>query len=138
MSDTIQVEAARIPDRNKLVELLREHGLDAQPENEVSIIVPCDDDGGELFSYVEGLIMISARPSFRSSTRAWMDIRPPVGYFPPPYSIVRRARPGPGRRRRTVSRGRSVRRAAGSSRSSETTRRAPLMPSDARARSRRR
>jgi len=79
MSDTIQVEAARIPDRNKLLELLREHGLDAQPENEVSIIVPCDDDGGELFSYVEGLIMQIGAPFVPIKHEGVIYIRPPVG-----------------------------------------------------------
>jgi len=79
MSDTIQVEAARIPDRNKLVELLREHGLDAQPENEVSIIVPCDDGGGELFSYVEGLIMQIGAPFVPIKHERVIYIRPPVG-----------------------------------------------------------
>ena len=79
MSDTIQVEAARIPDRNKLLELLREHGLDVQPENEVSIIVPCDDDGGGLFSYVEGLIMQIGAPFVPIKHEDVIYIRPPVG-----------------------------------------------------------
>ena len=79
MSATIQVEAARIPDRDKLLELLRAHGLDAQPENEVSIIVPCDDDGGELFSYVEGLIMQIGAPFVPIKHEDVIYIRPPVG-----------------------------------------------------------
>ena len=79
MSDTIQVEAARIPDRDKLLDLLREHGLDAQPENEVSIVVPCDDGGAELFSYVEGLIMQIGAPFVPIKHEDVIYIRPPVG-----------------------------------------------------------
>ena len=78
MSDTIQVEAARIPDRDKLLDLLREHGLDAQPENEVSIVVPCDDGGGELFSYVEGLIMQIGAPFVPIKHEDVIYIRPPL------------------------------------------------------------
>src|SRR5204863_7765987 len=57
MSSTIQVEAARIPDRDRLLQVLREHGLDAQAQNEIGIEVPCADGGDELFGYVEGVIM---------------------------------------------------------------------------------
>src|SRR5437762_4229120 len=62
MASMIQVEAARIPDRDKLLELLREHGLDAKPENEVAIVVPCEDGGNELVSYIEGVIMQIGAP----------------------------------------------------------------------------
>ena len=79
MSDTIQVEAARIPDRNKLVELLREHGLDAQPENEVSIVVDCEDGGDELFVYVERMIMQIGAPFVPIKHEGVIYIRPPVG-----------------------------------------------------------
>jgi hypothetical protein len=44
MSESVHVEAARIPDRDRLLEELREAGLDARPVDEVSIEVPC---GGE-------------------------------------------------------------------------------------------
>ena len=79
MSATIQVEAARIPDRDKLLELLREHGLDARPENEVSIVVPCEDDGDKLFSYVEGVIMQIGAPFVPIQHEGVIYIRPPVG-----------------------------------------------------------
>ena len=36
----VHVEAARIPDRDRLIEELREAGLDARPVDEVGIEVP--------------------------------------------------------------------------------------------------
>ena len=60
MASTIDVHAARIPDRDKLVELLREAGVDAKPHGELDIEVPCTDDDGacdELLTEVEGLVM---------------------------------------------------------------------------------
>jgi hypothetical protein len=76
---TIQVEAARIPDRDKLLELLREHGLDAQPEGEVDIVVPCEDGGDELLSYVEGIVMQIGAPFVPIKHQGVIYIRPPVG-----------------------------------------------------------
>src|SRR2546428_551606 len=43
---TLEVEAARIPDRDRLVELLVEQGVDARPINEVGIEIPCDTELG--------------------------------------------------------------------------------------------
>jgi len=79
MSSTIQVEAARIPDRDKLLQLLRDHGLDAQPENEVGIVVPADDGGDAVFSYVEGVIMQIGAPFVPIKHQGVIYIRPPVG-----------------------------------------------------------
>src|SRR5437764_266284 len=44
MSDTLQVEAARIPDRDRLLEELRENGLEAKAVNEIGIEVIVDGD----------------------------------------------------------------------------------------------
>jgi hypothetical protein len=76
---TIQVEAARIPDRDKLLALLRDHGLDAEPENEVGIVVSNQDDDGEVFSTVEELIMNIGAPFVPIKHEAVIYIRPPVG-----------------------------------------------------------
>jgi hypothetical protein len=60
MASTIDVHAARIPDRDKLVELLREHGVDAKAHGELDIEVPCTDDDSacdDLLTEVEGLVM---------------------------------------------------------------------------------
>jgi hypothetical protein len=79
MASMIQVEAARIPDRDKLLQLLRDHGLDAQPENEVDIVVPADDGGNELLSYIEGVIMQIGAPFVPIKHEGVIYIRPPVG-----------------------------------------------------------
>jgi hypothetical protein len=79
MSDTIQVDAARIPDRDTLLALLREDGLDARPENEVSILVLCEDGGDELFTYVERMIMQIGAPFVPIKHEGVIYVRPPVG-----------------------------------------------------------
>jgi hypothetical protein len=76
---TIQVEAARIPDRDKLLVLLRAHGLDAEPENEVGIVVPNQDGDGEVFSTVEELVMSIGAPFVPIKHEDVIYIRPPVG-----------------------------------------------------------
>jgi hypothetical protein len=75
----IQVEAARIPDRDELLTLLREHGLDAVPENEVGIVVANQDSDGEVFSTVEELIMNIGAPFVPIKHESVIYIRPPVG-----------------------------------------------------------
>jgi hypothetical protein len=60
MAGTIDVHAARIPDRDKLVQMLRDHGLEAEPHGELDIRVPCEDEAREcddLFAYVESVVM---------------------------------------------------------------------------------
>ena len=75
----IQVEAARIPDRDELLTLLREHGLDAEPENEVGIVVANQDSDGEVFATVEELIMNIGAPFVPIKHESVIYIRPPVG-----------------------------------------------------------
>ena len=48
MDDAVQVEAARIPDRDRLLKELRDSGLDARPVDEVGIEVPVEGDGDEV------------------------------------------------------------------------------------------
>jgi hypothetical protein len=76
---SIQVEAARIPDRDKLLSLLRGHGLDAEPENEVGIVVVNQDGDGEVYSTVEELIMQIGAPFVPIKHEDVIYIRPPVG-----------------------------------------------------------
>ena len=61
MASMVQVEAARIPDRDRLMEELQEHGLKPRAVNEVGIEVPYDDDADghadELYRYVEDVVM---------------------------------------------------------------------------------
>ncbi len=75
----IQVEAARIPDRDELLALLHEHGLDAEPENELGIVVAHQDSDNEVFSTVEELIMNIGAPFVPIKHEAVIYIRPPVG-----------------------------------------------------------
>jgi hypothetical protein len=83
MSSTIQVEAARIPDRDKLLELLIEHGLDARPNGEMGIEVLCADESGpasdEVFSEVSGMILSIGAPFVPIKHEGVVYVRPPVG-----------------------------------------------------------
>ena len=76
---SIQVEAARIPDRDKLLALLREHGLEAEPEDEVGIVVRNQDGDAEVYSTVEDLIMLIGAPFVPIKHEDVIYIRPPVG-----------------------------------------------------------
>jgi len=65
MTENVQVEAARIPDRDRLLQELREAGLDAHPVGEVSIEVPCGDSEGaseELLALAEDAIASIGAP----------------------------------------------------------------------------
>ena len=79
MSSEVRVEAACIPDRNRLLEALRDEGLDAQPEDEIGIVVPVGDGGGELFHQVEGLVISVGAPFVPIEHEGVIYIRPPVG-----------------------------------------------------------
>jgi hypothetical protein len=79
VSSTIDVKSARIPDRDKLLALLRENGLKAEPHDELGIEVQADDDGGELFGYVERLVMLIGAPFVPTKHEDVIYIRPPVG-----------------------------------------------------------
>ena len=76
---SIQVEAARIPDRDKLLDLLRGHGLEAEPENEVGIVVRNQDGDGEVFATVEELVIRIGAPFVPIKHEDVIYIRPPVG-----------------------------------------------------------
>jgi hypothetical protein len=75
----IDVKAARIPDRDKLVQLLREHGLEAEPHDELEIVVESDDANGEVFHEVERLIMQIGAPFVPIKHDGVIYVRPPVG-----------------------------------------------------------
>jgi len=85
MSDAVQVEAARIPDRDRLLAELRANGLDARAEGEVGIEVPVEGDGdgeelaNELFEHAERVIMSIGAPFVPVKHEGTIYIRPPVG-----------------------------------------------------------
>jgi hypothetical protein len=79
MASTIRVEAARIPDRDRLLEALQDEGLDAEPEDEIGILVPVGAADGMLFHQVEGVIMSVGAPFVPTEHEGVIYIRPPVG-----------------------------------------------------------
>ncbi len=79
MSSTVRVQAARIPDRDRLLEALRETGLDAEPEDEVGIIVPVGQGGSGFFHQVEGVVFSVGAPFVPIEHEGVIYIRPPVG-----------------------------------------------------------
>ncbi len=83
MADPVQVEAARIPDRDRLLEELRAAGLDARPVGEVEIEVPVERDAeeaaDEVLAHAEGVIMSIGAPFVPIKHEGTIYIRPPVG-----------------------------------------------------------
>jgi hypothetical protein len=75
--DEVQVEAARIPDRDRLLEELREAGLDAKPVDEVGNEVARGDDA-EVFAHVERMIMSIGAPFVPLEHEGVIYIRPPL------------------------------------------------------------
>jgi hypothetical protein len=71
-----QVEAARIPDRDRLLQELRDAGLDAQPLNDVGIEVKTDDEN--LLSEVEGMITSLGAPFVPIKHDGVIYVRPPL------------------------------------------------------------
>jgi hypothetical protein len=83
MASAIDVEAARIPDRDQLVQLLRDHGLEAEPIDELGIKVTYGDNepekGDEILAYVEGIVMDLGAQMIPIKHEGVIYIRPPVG-----------------------------------------------------------
>ena len=61
VDDNLEVQAARIPDRDRLLAELREAGLDARPVDEVGLEVRVGEDAeevtDEVFAHVEDVTM---------------------------------------------------------------------------------
>ena len=83
MSSTIHVEAARIPDRDRLLAELEANGLEARAVDEVSIEVPTDGNeqqvSDEVFAQVEDVIMSIGASFVPIKHDGVIYIRPPVG-----------------------------------------------------------
>jgi hypothetical protein len=80
-ADAVQVEAARIPDRDRLLRELREAGLDARPVDEVGIEVPLgdsEDASDEVLSLAEDTIMRIGAPFVPMKHEGTIYIRPPL------------------------------------------------------------
>ena len=79
MRDQVQVKAARIPDRDRLLEALRDEGLDAEARDELEIVVPIDEGGAAVFHQVETLVISVGAPFVPIEHEGVIYIRPPVG-----------------------------------------------------------
>jgi hypothetical protein len=83
MAETVQVEAARIPDRDRLLQTLVEHGLPAEPVGEVEIAIPCDGDDAEaicneMLAEVESVVMDLGAPFVPMKHEGVIYVRPPI------------------------------------------------------------
>ena len=78
MAINVNVTAARIPDRDRLLAELRRAGLAAEPVGEVEIAVPCDDEGAAVMHRAEELIMKIGDPFVPIKHEGVIYIRPPV------------------------------------------------------------
>jgi hypothetical protein len=76
MSEHIQ--AARIPDRDRLLKELRDAGLDAQPIGEIEIEVSTGDSQDEVLSVVEHKIMSIGAPFVPIKHEDVIYVRPPL------------------------------------------------------------
>ena len=78
MTDSVDITAARIPDRDRLLEELRSAGLDAKPVGEVEIEVKAEESA-EVYERVEGMIMSLGAPFVPIKHEGVIYVRPPVG-----------------------------------------------------------
>ena len=78
MADSVDIEAARIPDRDRLLKELQEAGLEARPVGEVEIEVQTGE-AGDVYEQVEGMIMSLGAPFVPIKHDCVIYVRPPVG-----------------------------------------------------------
>ena len=82
MASNVHVEAAWIPDRDRLLGLLREAGLEARPVDEVEIEVPCEQNEEQtthdVYEQVERLILSIGAPFVPIVHEGTIYIRPPL------------------------------------------------------------
>ena len=77
MAEHIPIQAARIPDRDRLLSELRDAGLEGKPVGEVEIEVESGDDD-EVYSRVEGMIMSLGAPFVPIKHEGRIYVRPPI------------------------------------------------------------
>ena len=82
MTETVQVEAARIPDRDRLLEELRASGLEGRPVGEIGIEVPVESEADEaadaVLAHAESVIMSIGAPFVPIKHEGTIYIRPPL------------------------------------------------------------
>ena len=77
MSDHIPVHAARIPDRDRLLQELQEAGLDAKAVGEIDIEVHAGETR-DVYSRVEHMIMSLGAPFVPVEHEGVIYVRPPL------------------------------------------------------------
>jgi hypothetical protein len=81
--EVIRVQAARIPDRDRLLELLGEHGHDARPVDEVEIDVhvkPGEREAEpEIYSEAENAVLEIGDSFVPIKHQGVIYVRPPIG-----------------------------------------------------------
>jgi hypothetical protein len=77
MDDSIQVEAARIPDRDRVLKELLAHGIDARPVGEVEIEVLAGTDSDELVRHIETVVFQIGEPFVPVKKDGTIYLRPP-------------------------------------------------------------
>ena len=82
VSDNLEVQAARIPYRDRLLAELREAGLDARPVDEVGIEVRVGDEAeevtDEVFAHVEDVTMRTGANFVPIKHDGVIYVRPPL------------------------------------------------------------
>ena len=83
MSNMIHLEAARIPDRDRLLATLMSSGQDAQPVDELGIDVRCtkaaDQAARDIFGDLEKTILAIGEPFVPIKHEGVIYLRPPIG-----------------------------------------------------------
>ena len=83
MANHIHLEAARIPDRDRLLEILTSNGQDARPVDELGIDVRVEangDDGSRrIFGHVETTVLALGDPFVPIKHEDVIYLRPPIG-----------------------------------------------------------
>ena len=81
VTEHIPVQAARIPDRDRLLQELRDAGLEARPIGEIEIEVSTEDhdkDERDVYALVERMIMSIGAPFVPIKHDGVIYIRPPL------------------------------------------------------------
>ena len=77
MANSIQVEAARIPDRDRVLRELEEQGIEAKAVGEVEIEVAAGPDSDDLLGHVETVVFRIGEPFVPVKIDGTIYLRPP-------------------------------------------------------------
>jgi hypothetical protein len=81
MSEIVQIQAARIPDRDRLLALLADNGHDARAVDEIGIDVHVEENGTTpaIYNQVEDAVMDIGDSFVPVKHQGVMYVRPPIG-----------------------------------------------------------